>query len=152
MYPKVYPNWILMLYVCVLKKHTMEVSLYLKRPKSKTETSIFARISYFGLRLKYYLPEKILPKYWNKDTQLARETKQFSESAEFNERIKNMVSEIKTIIRTYMNDNKKQLPSTDTLKKLLDTQIKFDEVIKPLTFHQYYQPPDCPAVTRRLTN
>jgi hypothetical protein len=47
----------------------MTVAFYLTRPEAKTETSIFARISYNGQKLKYYLPEKINPQFWSKDTQ-----------------------------------------------------------------------------------
>jgi integrase len=117
----------------------MEVSLYLKRPKSKKETAIFARISYYGLRLKYYLPEKILPKYWNKEAHLARETKSFSEYGEFNERLKNITSDIKTIIRKYMNDNNRQLPAVAILKQILDTEIKFLNKAPKQGFFEFYQ-------------
>ncbi len=101
----------------------MKVSFYLKRPDSKNETSLFARISYKGIQLKYYISENIDPKYWDKDTHRAKKTQKFREFPEFNSRLDNIESTIKTTYRKYLNDQCNKLPNPDELKHLLDKQF-----------------------------
>jgi len=105
----------------------MEISFYLKRPQAETETSIFARISYEGYQLKYYISEKINPKHWNKAAQKAKQSDKFKEYPEFNQRLKDITSDIGTVYRKYLNDNKGRIPSPDTLKTLLDGELKKKE-------------------------
>lgn len=103
----------------------MEVSLYLKRPDSKTDTVIYASISYgIGKPVKYYLPEKIHPQNWNKASYRARETRKFPEFPEFNARLDHIEVTIKNVIRKYMNDNGGLPPLPEKLKGLLDAEIK----------------------------
>lgn len=119
----------------------MDVSLYLKRPASTSETSIFAIISYQGNRLKYYLPEKINPQYWNKNTHRAKESKNFREYPEFNTRLNNMEASIKNILRKYQNDNDGLAPLSKTLKNLLDVQIRKTQTtkVKQVTLFEYME-------------
>lgn len=88
----------------------MDVRLYLKRPGAKDATSIFARISYTGGPLKYYLPEKISPAYWNKTTQRANRSKDFPEYPEFNAHLDNLEQTIKNVFKKYKNDTQKVPP------------------------------------------
>jgi hypothetical protein len=46
----------------------------LKQPKSKEPTLIYLLYRYNGIRFKYSTGWKILPKFWNAETQRARET------------------------------------------------------------------------------
>ena len=101
----------------------MEISFYLKRPKAANETAIFARISYDGFQTKYYLPEKIHPKNWSKETQRAKQTDKFKEYPEFNQRLQNIISDIGNVYRSFVND-KGEIPNPETLKELLDKEIK----------------------------
>jgi integrase len=101
----------------------MEVALYLKRPEAKTETSIFARISYEGNRLKYYLPEKIHPTFWNKKTHRAKETQKFREYPEFNARLDKIEADIKTAYRKFINDSD-VIPLPETFKAILDKEVR----------------------------
>lgn len=118
----------------------MEASFYLKRPDSESETSIFARISFEGKRIKYYIPEKISPKHWNKSTQRARESKKFKEYPEFNQRLDNIEAGIKNAYRKYLNDNDGVMPSENTLKDLLDKGIKKKSLKNgPVTFFGFFQ-------------
>lgn len=119
----------------------MKVAFYLKRPNSPSETAIFARISYELGPLKYYLPETINPKYWNKDKYRARETREFKEYPEFNERIKGFETTINTVFRRYLNDNQNRPPHPDDFKVLLDKEIKGFEPVKDKlhTFFGYYE-------------
>lgn len=105
----------------------MEVSFYLKRPDAQNETSIFARICYEGIKTKYYISEKINPSFWNKETQRAKQTNKFREYPEFNERLNNISSDIRTIYRKYLNDNSGAIPNPDKLRQLLDQEIKKKE-------------------------
>lgn len=106
----------------------MDISYYLKRPKAETETSIFARISYEGYQLKYYISEKINPKNWNKAAQKAKQSEKFKEYPEFNQRLKDVTSDIRTTYRKYLNDNEGLIPSPETLKILLDKELKKKEL------------------------
>ncbi|MBA2248976.1 MAG: site-specific integrase, partial [Chitinophagaceae bacterium] len=65
----------------------MDISFYLKRPDADTPTTLFARISYDGFKLKHYIPEKINPKFWNSNTQRAKETEKFKGYPEFNKHV-----------------------------------------------------------------
>ena len=105
----------------------MEVSFYPKRPKGATETTLFARISYEGYKIKYYIPEKINPKFWSKETNRAKQTEKFKEYPEFNTRLNDIVTECKNVYRKFINDNGGIIPNPDTLKVLLDKVIKKKE-------------------------
>ena len=85
----------------------MEVSFYLKDSKSTKETAIWARISYFGYKLKYYPSIKILPKYWNKETQLIRQS--FTGYADFNRRLKDIARDAELSLIEYQNENQAKL-------------------------------------------
>lgn len=102
----------------------MDVSFYLKRKNSNKPTVIFARICYNGHKLKHYTNEKIHPDFWNASTQRAKQTVKFREHPEFNERLKNIESDIRTIFRKYQNENQGAIPAPETLKELLDKEIK----------------------------
>jgi hypothetical protein len=118
----------------------MEVSYYLKRPKAKTDTIIFARISYDGYQLKYYIGEKIHPRNWNKDTKKAKESQSFKEYPEFNTRLKNIAGGIRTVYRRFMNDHLNRVPTPTELKELLDKEIrKKDDTDPGASFLAFYQ-------------
>jgi hypothetical protein len=119
----------------------MTISYYLKRPNIKNDTTIFARISYNGLELKYYTPEKINPKFWSKETKLAKQSKEFREYPEFNRRLESIESDIKTVYRRYLNDNQNSIPTPSDLKILLDKEIKaiFPEKERIITFFDFFR-------------
>jgi integrase len=102
----------------------MKVAFYLTRPESTNPTSIFARISYNGLQLKYYTSENIIPRNWNKTTQRAKQSEKFKEYPEFNARIDKVLFSIRTVFRIYQNDNLNKVPSTAHFKYLLDKEFK----------------------------
>jgi hypothetical protein len=119
----------------------MTISLYLTRPKAKDKTSIFARISYSGYQLKYYTPEKINPKFWNKETKLAKQTDKFREYPEFNQRLKDWKTDVANLFRKWVNDNNGIIPNPITLKALLDKELKKVEAQKEMskTFLGFFQ-------------
>ena len=115
----------------------MNTSLYLKRPQSETETSIFVRISYNRQTLKYYLPEKINPKFWNPTEQRAKQSQKFRINPEFNRSLENKIASIHNVYMKYCNDNKEN-PTIEIFKTLLD--IEFGKVDKVLyTFFTYFE-------------
>jgi hypothetical protein len=120
---------------------TMTISFYLTRPKAKEATAIYARISYAGYQLKYYTPEKINPKYWNKETKQAKQTKEFKQFPEFNQRLNDWKKTWQTVYRKWINDNKGTTPNRETLKTLLDKEVKKLEPVKEEseTFFGFFQ-------------
>jgi hypothetical protein len=102
----------------------MKISFYLTRPKSKSPTSIFARISYSGYKLKYYTPESIKPIYWNKEAKLAKQSEKFKEYPEFNQRLRDWKTDVANIFRKWVNDHQGAIPSANTLKEMLDKEIR----------------------------
>ena len=58
----------------------------LKEPSAKEETLIYLFYNYANQRLKYSTGEKINPKFWNSTKQRVKETSQFPEYPEFNQR------------------------------------------------------------------
>jgi len=118
----------------------MQVSFYLKRPKGDIETVIFARICYEGYKVKYYTTEKINPKFWNTETQRVKQTKLFSEHPEFNQRLKNIQSDILNVYRKYLNDYDNEIPTPNILKNLLDREFnKVASEITKLSFLGFYE-------------
>jgi len=116
----------------------MEVSFYLKRPVSTTPTAIYSRICYEGYKMKYYIPETILPKYWNKAAHRVKESQKFTEYPEFNRRLDKIEASIKTIIRKYINDNEGAYPTPGILKPLLDIAIRNGGNVEKITFISFY--------------
>ena len=111
----------------------MKVTYYLESPKGTkrnldglSPTAIFARISYEGYRLKYFTPEVILPKFWNGKAKPHRvkETSRFPDYPEFNKRLDNIETAIKSTIRKFINDNGNKPPAPAVLKPLLDIAVK----------------------------
>ncbi len=109
----------------------MVATYYLKRLKATTNTSIFARVSYKGYQLKYYISEKINPANWNKNTHQAKGSKNFREYPEFNNRLFNIESAIRNVFRKYQNDNNGEMPLPENFKRLLDVEIKKIQPVKP---------------------
>ena len=99
----------------------MEVKYYLKRPNAETDTAIFARISYSGRKLKFYLPKKINPSKWDFSTQRLKPTTK--EDKRVNAYLDSTITDIKNAYDKYVLINKIQ-PSTDTLRGILDNEIK----------------------------
>lgn len=117
----------------------MDLQFYLKRPDATIVTTIFARITYEGGKLKYYVPEKINPQHWNPDTHKARETKKFPEFSEFNARLDNIAQTIKNTLRKFQNDNQNKIPMPAQLKELLDITLGKKTSMLNKDFFQYFE-------------
>lgn len=118
----------------------MEVSFYLKSKTAKKETPIYARISFEGKHVKYYPTEKINPKNWNKKTHRAKEVATFVGHTECNTRLNNIATNIMAVYRKYLNDNDSKIPTPETLKILLDKELKKVEPVKDVlkTFFGFF--------------
>jgi hypothetical protein len=101
----------------------MTISFFLSRPKSESETSIYATICYGGQKFKYYTGESILPEYWNKKTKTAKQTAKFPENPEFNQRLRDINSKINKAFLDFKNQNGES-PNPKTFRVILDQIIK----------------------------
>ncbi len=98
----------------------MDVKFYLKRPNDDRVTNIYARIVYNMSEFKYYLIEKIHPADWNPKTQSAKHTARFSESLEFNQRLKEVKGKIADAFYNYQNTHQGKQPTPEIFKQVLD--------------------------------
>lgn len=102
----------------------MTIVFTLKNPQSQTQSSIYARIFYEGFDFKFYISEKINPKFWDNKTKRAKLVAKFREHPEFNERLNRISSDIQTTYRNYLNDNNNKVPNPDKFKLILDKELK----------------------------
>jgi integrase len=119
----------------------MTLSYFLTRPEAETQTSVYARICYSGYKFKYYIPEKIIPNFWSTRTRQAKQTDKFKEYPEFNQRLKDIASDISNTLLNYKNQNGGQIPNPETFRQLLDRVIKKKEPEKKelKTFFTFFQ-------------
>lgn len=83
-----------------------QAKFLLKEPKSETPTLVYLFYNFDYDRLKYSTGEKIIPKFWNKKKQRAKETSQFLEFPEFNQRLNNIATAVNNAFRKLTNDGK----------------------------------------------
>ena len=98
-----------------------QAKFILKEPSSKNETLIYLIYNYQYKRFKYSTGEKINPKYWNVKTQRAKETKQFIEYPEFNNRLNLIQNGINSAFRKLLNDGIQ--PTNTVLKTALENEL-----------------------------
>lgn len=103
-----------------------EAKFVLKEPKSSEKTLVYLFYNFNNQRLKFSTGEKITPKFWNSSKQKAKETSQFPEYSEFNQRLKNIESAVNNSYRRLLNDSKRINPIS--LKEELIKELK-DEVV-----------------------
>jgi integrase len=115
----------------------MRIKFYLKRPKAKGNTSIFVLVNYDGNSLKVYTGESIVPKHWNPKTNNAKNSENFPEHPEFNERLNQIRSSINRVFLDYKNRNDNAVPSPAILKSLIETALKRGN--EKTTFLDYFE-------------
>lgn len=93
----------------------------LKEPTAKEETLIYLFYNYANQRLKYSTGEKINPKFWNSTKQRAKETLQFPEYPEFNQRLNNIETAVNNSYRRLLNN--KETITVDALRKELKKEL-----------------------------
>lgn len=106
-------------------------SYYLKDISSESETPIILNVNWSNngvkKRLKFYINETVLPKYWQfdktkADYQRATNTKKIKEHSELNSRLDDIEGTAKDLFRRYVNDQKKQ-PTAEVLRELLNVEL-----------------------------
>lgn len=93
----------------------------LKEPNSKSETLIYLQFYYQYKEFKYSTGEKIHPKFWNKELQRVKNTKNFPEYPEFNARLDKIENAINNAFRILLNDNIQ--PNNNLLRKEFEIQL-----------------------------
>lgn len=119
----------------------MTIVFTLKNPQSQTQSSIYARIFYEGFDFKFYISEKINPKFWDNKTKRAKLVAKFREHPEFNERLNRISSDIQTIYRNYLNDHNNKVPNPEKLKLIMDKELKKIEpkIEKEKSFFPFFE-------------
>lgn len=90
-----------------------QATFVLKEPTSKEETLVYLLFRFNGTKLKFSTGQKIKPKFWNPESQRAREIKTF-DYGEFNGILNNLSSIAGDEYRRLINDQK--TPTPDLLK------------------------------------
>jgi integrase len=105
------------------------------------DTAIHCVIRFNNQKTVISSVETIKPKYWDIDKQRAKATKQFVEYPEFNQRLDDIESSVKSVYRKFVSEYKKY-PSTEELKHLvkltLSDQTEFQKPIK-ITLLKYIE-------------
>ena len=116
----------------------LNINFNLRDAKAQKETPLRIILRYNNQKLVYPSGLKINPKYWNEKEQTVKQTEKFKEHPEFNRLLRNLKASINNVFMCYQNDNANEIPSTTTLKNLLDIKLERVEVIK-YTFFGYFQ-------------
>lgn len=116
----------------------LNINFNLREAKAQKETPLNIVLRYKNQRLVYSSGLKINPKNWNDKEQRAKQTEKFKEHPEFNRLLKNLKSSISNTFMQYLNDNDNEIPSTTTLKRLLDIKLERVEVVKH-SYFSYFQ-------------
>ncbi len=114
---------------------------FILKDKNKTSTSIFAKFTfnYFevdenGIKKHKYLKlstgETINPKYWDVKKQRAKETKEFPQHPEFNQRLNDIETIINNVYRKMLNDSEVITPEI-LRDKITDSLIINNKVVNP---------------------
>jgi integrase len=95
-------------------------------------TAIHCVIRYNNQKLVISSVETIKPKYWDLEKQRAKASKQFPEYPEFNHRLNNIESSVKSMYRNYITEFKKY-PSTEEFKQIIKLGLSDQtEINKPI--------------------
>jgi integrase len=95
-----------------------QATFVLKEPTSKEETLVYLLYRFNGSKLKYSTGQKINPKFWNPETQRAREIRAFKQYSEFNSLLNNLETEVNNAYRKILND--RHSPTPDLLRSSLN--------------------------------
>lgn len=105
-----------------------EARFILKEPNSQNKSLVYLLYHFNNQRLKYSTGEKISPKHWSPTKQRAKESAQFVEYPEFNQRLKNIETAINNCFRRLLNDQKIITP--ELLKEALILELNQDHLTK----------------------
>ncbi|HWB26996.1 MAG TPA: site-specific integrase [Chitinophagaceae bacterium] len=130
-----------------------EATFVLKEPKSNEPTLVYLFFRFSGQKLKFSTGQKIYPKFWNENSQSAKETRQFAQYSEFNSLLKSLRNIVETEYRSLLIDGvpvtpeRLKVPLNEFLQKMNKEDNKsfldfIDTVIRtankrPNTIKQY---------------
>lgn len=97
-------------------------NFYLREKSKEGETPIILFISFNGSRLKYPTGKAIHPKFWNEETQQARQVKDFPNAKIFNSNLKFIKDAADKNLETLSNQLER-IPTPQELKHQLDSDL-----------------------------
>jgi integrase len=101
----------------------VSISFVLKDRKASKETPVICYVRYSNQTLKHSTGERIQPKHWNDNkssNKYQRAKGTLVGSPEFNARLDKVETSVKDVFRRFLNENDNKLPTTETLKRLLE--------------------------------
>lgn len=105
-----------------------DAKFILKEPNANKETLVYLFFNFNYQRLKFSTGEKILPRYWNARKQRAKETSQYVQFPEFNQRLNNIENAIKIAYYKLLND--KEVINPKSLKEKLIEELDEEKLSK----------------------
>ena len=95
----------------------------LRDPNSVSETAIHLVIRYNTKRLVFPIGETIKPVHWNPKKQRVKEENKFPEHPEFNQRLEDILTLVKSTFRKYQNEHNQQRPTIAVFRELLKIEL-----------------------------
>lgn len=123
-------------------------NFYLREGNKNNETPILLFISFNGFRLKYPTGKTIHPEYWNKETQQARQVKDFPTAKIFNSNLK-FIQDTAFKIFEDLTFRLERNPTPNEIKSELDSQLKD---LHPITSTDTEIKPGFMGVFKRFIN
>lgn len=114
-----------------------EAKFVLKEPKATDKTLVYLFYNFNYKRLKYSTGEKINPKFWNPESQRAKEIKQNPEYLEFNSRLRAIETAVNNSYRKLLNDGVEI--TSDRLKEQLEIELEIREAKKKVTLFNFIE-------------
>lgn len=97
------------------------VTFALKEPNSKSLTLIYLIFRFNSLQWKFSTEQKILPKFWNPETNKARESRSFPGASELNNLLTNCENGVLNTYRKLIND--KEQVKREPLREAIDIAL-----------------------------
>lgn len=98
----------------------------LRNPGISDNCMVHLVVRYNNLMLIFPTGEHINPKFWNKNEQRAKQTREFPNYPEFNRRLSNIKSKAESLFTRFLNDNTNRPPTIEEFRKIL--KIEFNKV------------------------
>ncbi|MBL0274177.1 MAG: phage integrase SAM-like domain-containing protein [Chitinophagaceae bacterium] len=114
-----------------------EVKFVLKEPKIKDDTLVYLFYRFSNQTLKYSTGIKIRPRFWNPDSQKARQSRLFTQSESINETLENLSTTLKNAHRDLVNA--KKTPTPYKLKEELNKALFKEEYAQKQGFLKFVE-------------
>lgn len=114
-----------------------EVKFVLKEPTIKDATLVYLFFRFNNQTLKHSTGIKIKPKFWNPETQKARQSRFFTESESINETLETLATTVKNAYRDLINA--KRSPTPQKLKEELNKALFKEEFAQKQGFLKFIE-------------